>query len=370
MHPVEVGVLGPLELRVAGRTVAITGPRQRSLVAMLALHANRVVPVDGLVEAVWGDTPPDGADHTLQQHVSAVRKALAPDGRASAATSQLSTQSPGYVLAVAALDAEAFERSAATGFDAAANEQWAAAVAAFDGALACWRGAALADTRETPKLRAAAVRLDEQRLGVIERRFDALLAAGQARAVVAELEHVVAEHPLREAFRAQLMLALYRSGRQADALAAYRAARDVLIDELGIEPGQALRSLEQAILEQRADLDVAPAVPADREIYATWRADLHASGGHVRLPDGQSVMLAEGVTLIGRDNDAQVRLVDNRVSRHHAQIESMLGRAVLRDLVSTNGTAVNGEPIEERVLADGDVISVGGVELRFHRAPA
>jgi hypothetical protein len=163
------------------------------------------------------------------------------------------------------------------------------------------------------------------------------------------------------------MLALYRSGRQADALAAYQSARQVLIDELGIEPGPALRELEQAILEQSPDLDSGP-TPSGNEIYATFRADARSSAGRVQLPDGQTVLLVEGQTLIGRDPGAQVHLVDNRVSRQHAQIDIASGRAVVRDLASTNGTTVNGAPVTEHELSDADVISLGGVELRFFSA--
>ena len=121
--------------------------------------------------------------------------------------------------------------------------------------LAWWRGPALADARDTDRLNAAAVRLDEQRLTVIEARFEARLECGQAREALPEFEQIVAEHPLRERLRGQLMLALYRCGRQADALAAYRSARSILIEDLGIEPGAELRGLEQAILLQSPELD-------------------------------------------------------------------------------------------------------------------
>jgi hypothetical protein len=161
------------------------------------------------------------------------------------------------------------------------------------------------------------------------------------------------------------MLALYRSGRQADALAAYRSARATLVDELGIEPGAALRELEQAILEQRPELDTADAPSGG--LRATFRSGTGPEMGRIDLPDGQAVLVWEGTTLIGRDPAAQVRLVDSRVSRHHAQIEAHGGRFVLQDLGSTNGTTVNGTPATEHELSDGDVIGVGGVELRYHR---
>lgn len=364
MAPVTVGILGPLELSVAGRSVMITGPKQRSLLAMLALHANRPVAVGALVDAVWGDPVPDGAEHTLQQHVSAIRKLLEPGRGSATAATILLTRSPGYELRVESLDADEFERSAAAGFAAAGSGRWPDAMDALAAALACWRGPALSDVRDSPKLSAAAVRLDEQRLTVLEALFDARLESGEAGAVVAEIEQLVVEHPFRERLRAQLMLALYRSGRQADALSAYRTTRQVLIDELGIEPGAALRDLEQAILLQSPELDGARSGSLG-ELHATFRADARPDVARVELPDGQAVLLAEGTTLIGRDPAAQVRLVDNRVSRHHAHIETVAGVSILRDAGSTNGTTVNGSPIREHTLLDGDVISIGGVELRF-----
>jgi DNA-binding SARP family transcriptional activator len=316
------------------------------------------VAVAALLDAVWGDPVPDRAEHTLQQHVSTLRKAI---GAAAVAT-----RSPGYMLDGATVDVDAFEGVAAEGLEAAAGGRWDQAAATLHDALALWRGPALADARDTARLEAAAVRLDEQRLVAVETRSEARLQCGHARELVAELEHLVAEHPLRERFRALLMLALYRSGRQADALAAYRDARRVLIEELGIEPGPELRELEQAILDQRAELDRG-ATGRVAEVYATFRAGTRSDAGRLELPDGQAVLLVEGTTLIGREPAAPVRLVDNRVSRRHAEIEARAGRCVLRDLGSTNGTTINGEPVGERVLDDGDIVGVGGaVELRFH----
>jgi DNA-binding SARP family transcriptional activator len=366
---VEVGVLGPLEVRVAGAVVPIAGPKQRAVLGMLALHANHVVSVASLVEAVWGDPAPDRAEHTLQQHVSSVRKLLEPSGATPPGDAVLVTRPPGYLLRADSIDADAFERAATHGYEATKARRPTDAVAAFDAALALWRGPALSDARDTPKLNSAAVRLDEQRLAVVEARFEARLECGEARESVAEIEHLVDEHPLRERLRGQLMLALYRCGRQADALAAYQAARRVLTEELGIEPSAALRDLEQAILLQSPDLD-ADTEPASRELYATFRADRAEYASRVVLPDGQFVLLADGATLIGRDHGAVVRLVDSRVSRRHAQIDTAGGTSILRDLGSTNGTTVNGKRADDHELHDGDVISIGGVDLRFHRALA
>jgi hypothetical protein len=203
------------------------------------------------------------------------------------------------------------------------------------------------------------------RLSVVEARFDALLAAGRSAEIVPMIEAAIAEHPLRESFRRQLMLALYRSGRQADALAAYQAARRVLVDELGIEPNPELRALEQAILQQRSDVHVVPAsVPSD--LFATFRAGVPEQPAHVELPDGQAVFLRDGVNVVGRDPAADVCLIDGRVSRRHAEILGSARTWSVRDLGSTNGTIVNGQRVDSVELADQDVIDVGGIGLTFH----
>jgi DNA-binding SARP family transcriptional activator len=343
---------------IASKPVAVPGPRQRAVLAMLATHANEVVSVAALVDAVWGDPAPDRAEHTLQQHVSAVRKLVGSE--------VLVTRSPGYVLNVDTLDAHVFRDGAAKAFDAAAAQRWDDACDLFRGALALWRGVALADVRESERLNALAVRYDEQRLAATETWLEARLQCDQAREVVPEIEHLVADYPLRERLRALLMLALYRSGRQADALSAYQDARRTLVDELGIEPGAELRDLETAILTQSPTLDRLASGRVD-ELYATFKAGARVDVGRVELPDGQVVLLGEGVTLIGRDPSALVHLVDNRVSRRHAEIDAREGSCFVRDLASTNGTAVNGEAVIEQQLRDGDVISFGGVEVRFRR---
>jgi DNA-binding SARP family transcriptional activator len=353
---VVVGLLGPLAVSVGGNVVAVTGPKQRAVLATLALQANQVVPVAHLVDAVWGEAAPDRAEHTLQQHVSALRKLLGTDA--------LQTQSPGYVLRLEATDVDDFTVGSREGVDAIRAQRCEGAISSLSAALGLWRGPALADARDTPRLEAAAVALDEQRLAATEAWLEARLQVGPPREVVADLERLVNEHPLRERFRALLMLALYRSGRQADALAAYQAARQVLTEELGIEPSAELRELEQAILTQSPALESRQTAGEDADVYATFRADAH-DVGRVQLPDGQVVLLVSGRALVGRDPSALVRLVDSRVSRRHAEIEVDGGRFVLRDLGSTNGTAVNGERVTEQELRHDDLVSIGGVELRF-----
>ncbi len=359
MARVEVRVLGPLEMSVDGKPVSIAGPRQRAVIAALALRANHVVSVSSLIDSVWGDPAPDRAEHTLQQHVSALRKAIGAE--------TLLTRSPGYVLQVDALDVDAFADATAKGLAATSEARWADALVAFQQALELWRGDALAGARESATLDAAGVRLDEQRLTALEMCFEARLECGQARELVPELEQLVVAYPLRERLRALLMLALYRAGRQADALAAYQNARRALIDELGIEPGSELRELEQAILLQSPELQTGATrgVISVSDVYETFRADARGDLGHIQLPDGQAFLLTAGTTLIGRDPNAAIRLIDSRVSRRHAEIDARDGCCVVRDLASTNGTTLNDSAVTEHELNDGDRIGIAGVELIF-----
>lgn len=370
MTHVEVAVLGPPELRVDGRAVVPPGPKQRVLLATLAAETGRVVSTARLVEALWDDDPPRSAEHSIQQHVSVIRKQLEAAGVADP-VAVLATRPPGYVLVVDRSDVQDWDDARSEGASTQVDDPGAAAEA-YSRGLALWRGAAFEGVDGSGVLRAAAVRLEEQRIEARIGRADALLAAGRAPDAVADLEDLVATHPAREGPWASLMLALYRSGRQADALAAFQAARRALVDGLGIEPGPRLRDLESAILEQRHTLDLdraapPPPTPGD-ELLATYLPGDVQEVGRIVLPDGQEVVLREGTSTIGRDGSALVRLVDNRVSRLHASVEVSGGRCVVHDLASTNGTTVNGAAVSEAELVDGDVIGVGGVQLRFRRS--
>jgi len=255
---VEFRVLGPLEVDRDGSPVELGPPRERALLALLLTRANETVSRDSLIDELWLDDPPRSAVNVLQTYVSHLRKAL-PPGR-------LATQSPGYVLRVepGELDLHRFEELVEEGRRRLAVGDADGASHAFGSALGLWRGAALGGAGPAALLAAEAGRLEEIRLTVLEERLDAELASGRHDALIADLERLVAEHPLRERLRAQLMVALYRAGRQPEALAQYRTARERLSDELGIEPGRALRDLEAAILRQDPSLDgpVAPKPPA------------------------------------------------------------------------------------------------------------
>ncbi len=247
----EIRLLGPLEAREGDRAIALPRRQQRALLAALALRAGEVVSTDRLVADLWGEHAPASATGSLQNTVSALRKALGRD--------VLITQPPGYRLAIdpERVDANRFERL----LDEARSRDPARRAALLTEALELWHGPALADLDEEQFARLEAARLDELRVVALEERIDAGLALGRHAGLVGELEALVAAHPLRERLRGQLMLALYRCGRQAEALEVYRATRLALADELGLDPSPELQELERRVLRQDPEL----AAPGEAE---------------------------------------------------------------------------------------------------------
>src|SRR5215210_1307930 len=254
----EFGILGPLEVRDRGVAVALGGVQQRSLLAILLLNANELVPTDRLVDELWGEEPPRAAVKTVQVYVSRLRKLLGVEA--------LVTSGPGYLLRVEPerIDLRRFERLADEGRQALAAGDAERAAKRLGEAMSLWRGAPLADFAYEPFAQAEAARLEELRLGAVEDRIEAELRCGRATELVAELHALAARHPLRERLRAQMMLALYHSGRQAEALDVYRDTRTTLVEELGIEPSRELQDLERAILAQDRSLERPGARPAPR----------------------------------------------------------------------------------------------------------
>ena len=258
----EYRILGPLEVVHADNPVALGGGKQRALLALLLLHANEVVTSDRLIDELWGGAPPATAAKSVQVYVSQLRKALRDGPGANGRDGPLLTRGGGYVLALGAeeLDLDRFQRAVDEGRRALEDDTPERAAERLREGLSLWRGGPLQDFAYEPFAQAEIARLEDLRLAALEARIDADLACGRHAELVGEIESLVAGHPLRERLRAQLMLALYRCDRQADALEAYRDGRRRLVDELGIEPSPTLQRLERAILDQRDDL--AAPVPA------------------------------------------------------------------------------------------------------------
>ena len=286
----EFLVLGPLEVRRDGQPVEVRGSKRRALLALLVLHANEVVRSDRLVDELWGEKPPGNAPAALQNHVFRLRKDLGAE--------VLVTKPWGYVLRVDPdrIDLRRFECLVTEARTLPVEERRGRLL----DALALWRGPALADVADEPALVGEVARLEELRLSAVEQRVDADLELGGHPELAAELEGLVAEHPLRERLRGQLILALYRAGRQAEALETYRETRRVLSEELGIEPSPELRELERAILCQDPALAVAPAPPA-----SVPPAD---DEGRFRWPRSPLVLAAAAALLAGAGAAAAVVL--------------------------------------------------------------
>ena len=308
----EFRILGPLEVVDDGRPVPLERRRMRALLAFLLLHANELVSADRLIDEVWGPEPPKTAGASLQNYVSRLRKAIGADA--------VSSQPPGYVLRIdpERFDLARFERLTAEARDAEPRER----AEKLRTALALWRGPALDDLAFEPFARDEVGRIEEARLAALEESIDAELELGRDIELVAELEQLVEQHPLRERFSAQLMRALYRAGRQADALAAFQAAREVLIEELGLEPGEELRALQQAILRQ--DPSLGPSIQAESD----------------RAPDRRTVtvlvcdLVGSNELAAGLDAEAYravrsryFELVRKPVERHAGTLEWSLGDA-------------------------------------------
>jgi DNA-binding SARP family transcriptional activator/predicted ATPase len=314
----EVRLLGPIEVERGGEQVALGGQKPRILLAVLALEPGRVVSVDRLVEALWPGDPPETALHAVQVYVSQLRKALGP---------VIAARPPGYVLDLESerIDAHRFSRLAQEGRAALEADDPATAEVVLREALALWRGPALSDFLYEPFAQTQIARLDDLRTAVVEDRIDADLALGRHLELVSELEALVQAERLRERPRAQLMLALYRSGRQADALAAYRDARDTLVDELGIEPGPELKELEAAILRQDESLLVEETPLARpsmqfRRLVTILFADVV-----------ESMALAEALDpeALARVLHRYFETVSAAITRHGGAVEKYVGDAVM-----------------------------------------
>lgn len=331
----EFRILGPLEVYEDGRRVELGGARQRALLAILLTRANHVVSRDRLIDDLFGEEPRESAGALLQVYVSRLRKALEPGRERGKQTGVVVTKAPGYLVRVepGALDLERFEALAEEGRRALAASTPEPARERLVEALALWRGPALADFAHEPFALGEARRLDELRLAVVEDRIDADLALGRHGVLVGELESLIDANPLRERLRGQLMLALYRSGRQAEALDAYQATRRTLVDQLGIEPTARLQELERAILRQEPELDVerpAPASPAPARSILVVSSDepsMHAAIDLVEpLAMGESARELVAVALLPTGNE----LTDTVAGLHSRRDRLRMGGAAAR----------------------------------------
>ena len=403
----EFRILGPLEVSDGDRLLRLSGARQKALLALLLLHANEVVSSDRLIDELWGEEPPEKAANALQARVSQLRRALGRSG-----SEALVTRAPGYLLEVGPgeLDAERFEQLAREGRRALAQGDAAGAAALLVAALALWRGPALADFAYEPFAQGEIARLEEARLAALEERLEADLALGRHGELAGELEALVTAHPVRERLRGQLMLALYRSGRQAEALEAYQETRRALVEELGIEPSPPLRELHAAILNQDAALELrieAPAVPApppapparalvapseERKVvtllfadlvgstelggrqdpertrarlerfYEATAAEIEVAGGTVEKFVGDAVMAAFGAPAAQEDHAERALHAALAV---HKRVEERFGDARALRIGVDTGEVVLGRAREGSSFVTGDAVNVAA---RLERA--
>jgi DNA-binding SARP family transcriptional activator len=334
----EFQILGPLEVSRDSAPVALGAAKQRALLALLLVHANEPVATDRLIDELW-PAPPATAANTLQVYVGRLRKALEPERPPGAPSELLMTRAPGYMMRVEPdeLDADRFERLLSEGRNALEANDAAAAAAMLGRALDLWRGPALVDFAYDPFAQAEIARLEELRLDTVEERVEAELAVGRAGDLVGELESLISDNPLRERLRGQLMLALYRSGRQADALEVYQQTRETLDEELGIAPSRPLQRLQTAILRQEPALEVT--IEAAAHPAAAARPSGPPTPEVAEPPEVRktvTVLIAHRPSVRGVDPEALSRAeeryrgdLERTVQRYGGTIASSLGDEVM-----------------------------------------
>jgi DNA-binding SARP family transcriptional activator len=366
--PVIVQLLGPVGLRTGECLRPLGGAKLRAILAQLALAEGRIVPVEQLIDGVWGEQPSANARNTLQYHVVTLRRALGDVGHPDA----VRTQPPGYRLDLPT-DLAMFARHRAAGNRAVQAGDAATAATEYDTALACWNGNALCDLTEFPFAERRAVALDAQRMTCLEAALDAELECDRAEALIPRLQGMVTEHPTRERLWEQLMVALYRTGRDSEALAVFHQARAALDRELGVEPSQRLRAVHQAVLTQDAELRTPSGPAGGKPTPTTVRTRLSTAQPHrsavLTGARGLTVELTDIPLVIGRHSGCGLVLTDDEASRTHARVTGTASGHTVSDLASTNGTFVNGLRIQvETDLNDGDRIEIGHSVFRYQAA--
>ncbi|BDX34717.1 transcriptional regulatory protein EmbR [Mycobacterium antarcticum] len=374
----DFGVLGPFRVSLRREPVPLGTPKQSAVLALLLINRNRPVPRDSIISAIWDeDAPQADAIHNLHVYVANLRKVLGSAGVDPKTV--LASARPGYQLNVpdGACDLGRFTTDKAAGVQAAAAGRFGLASDRLSAALAQWRGPVLDDLREFRFVQSFATALVEDKVVAHVVRAESEIACGRGGSVIGELEGLVAEHPYREPLWTQLITAYYATERQTDALNAYRRLRSVLSDELGIEPGPTLRTLEQRILRQEP-LDVRQIAQNDAseilttlERHTTTSAPAGSSRAQLRDAAGRCYPLETVTTGIGRRGDNGVVLDDPKVSRYHATIIDTGANFVINDLRSANGVHVSHQRIRgSATLSDGAVIGIGGYQFTFEIAPA
>src|SRR6266508_3463114 len=378
-------MLGPLEARRAGRPLRLGSIKHRMLLAKLLLHANQVISTDELIDTVWGEQPPPTVRQSLQNHVAALRRVIEQAGTPAGQPRTLLTRDPGYLLQVDPdqIDLHRFRRMVDQGRAALEGGERRTATKLLHEAVALWRGPALADVVAAGVSWPELAGIDELEIGAVEARIEADLVAGRHAELIGELESLIRLHPLREHLHGQMMLALYRSGRQADALGAYRHARRTLVDELGIEPSVRLQRLEQAILAQDPALELLePARSGDDEAGAAPPGEEPATADSRRGADSGtaerklvSVLFAEVDEPTGeadeRDPEDVSTMLDRNLERMRAEVSGFGGcveHAIGGTTMAVFGVPQTHEDDPERAvraaLAIRDALG-GDVELRI-----
>jgi SARP family transcriptional regulator, regulator of embCAB operon len=366
----EFGLLGPLEMSVDDTLVSLGTPKQRAVLAMLLMNRNSPVGVDRLITGLWEGQPPSGARASIHSYVSNLRKLLTGVGIDPRAV--LAAAPPGYRLNVteSSYDLGRFIAEKTAGVHAAATGRFEEASQRLAAALAEWRGPVLEDLREFGFVDTFATSLVEEKILVHTAKAEAEIACGRASAVIVELEALTAEHPYREPLWAQLITAYYLADRQSDALAAYRRVKTTLADELGIDPGPTLRSLNEQVLRQES-LDVKrTAKTAAADTITVLEQHTQTSGpnavAYLRDASGRRYPLQAMGTRIGRLSDNDIILDNPKVSRHHAVIVDTGTSYVINDLRSSNGVHVRHQRIRSAAtLHDGDHIRICDHEFTF-----
>lgn len=359
-------VLGPLRVERGGVEVDVGGPRQRLLLAALLLSANRTVSVDRLIDMLWGESPNDRAQSTLHVYVAKLRRAL---GTAEGERGPLETVRPGYRLNLepAQLDLLEFHAMAGQAREMMATGNLDRASELFRKALSLPRGVLLADLADEEFVFREEQAYQRTLMSVTADAYDCEIRRGHHGEVLGELERRAAENPLDERLCTLLMIALYRSGRQVDALATYGRLRTTLAEDLGIEPGPEIQDLELKVLNHDPALATGRYGSHIEEAPPTvTRSSRVAAPGAYLVLEGQKIPLNRVVTTIGRLPDRHVVVRDSDASRQHAEIRRTAEGHVLVDLGSTNGTSVNGQIVSSHLLSDADEIEIGETTLEFH----